>query len=174
MRRITKTAVVLAIGLAVPVLANAGNNNANLRSNFDRSSVPVQVYLPSDFNSDRNTGYLLSRAIINYNEGDTTTASMLLHRSLRSDPYNPMANYYMGLTKKKQGNYRKAVKHLKLANRVFANAPQSYAALGEVYVALGRLDDAQVLISKLDSVKGASDADIQSAKAIIQAAIARA
>ena len=172
MRHLITSATVIAASLSLSANVSA-LNNSSLRSHLDNSSAPVQTFLHSDTQSDLNTSYLLKRGIANFNEGDMTTASMLLHRSLRSDPFNPVANYYMGLTKKKQGNMKRAVRHLTYANKVFANAPQSYAVLGEVYVALGRIEDADALIGKLDSVQGAKPADVQAAKRTIQAAIAR-
>lgn len=172
MRHLKLSLIVAAATFAFPVAAQAGSN-AVVNASASHTSMPVQSYVPTELSNDLNTNHLLKRAIINYKEGNTDTAAMLLHRTLRTDGSNPVANYYMGLTKKKQGSMRTALKHLKIANAVFANAPQSYAALGEVYVELGRIDDARHLITRLDTVEGASFADVQTAKSIIQTAIER-
>lgn len=124
-----------------------------------------------------NYSYLMKRALINYNEGDYNTASRQLHKILRGQETNPVAHYYMGLTKQKMGNHRKAIKHLSYANRVFRYAPQSYAALGQAYAKAGNMEKAERVILTLNGLRQdcgehcASAEDVATAKAVIRQAM---
>ncbi len=161
---------VLAAGLCTTAAAESA-----LVSNGS-TSMPVQSYIPFNGGIDLNTNHLLKRGIANYMEGDYRTAAMLLHRALRTNPSEGFANYYMGLTKAKIGNHRDAIKYLARANRVFANAPNSYAALGQSYAELGQVDKAQKVLANLERVKTcdigcASASEVEAAKLLIKRAI---
>jgi len=140
------------------------------------AALAVTATLAGTGGVDLNSNHLLKRGIANYAEGDYSTAAMLLHRSLRGNPRDGYANYYMGLTKAKIGNNRGAIKYLAKANRVFANAPNSYAALGKAYAELGQVDKAQHVLARLEKVKVcdvscASAEDVAIARKIIKQAL---
>jgi len=142
------------------------------------TAMPVQSFIPMKGGIDLNSNHLLKRGIANYMEGDYSTAAMLLHRALRTNPSEGFANYYMGLTKAKIGNHRDAIKYLARANRVFANAPNSYVALGQSYAELGQVDKAQKVLTNLERVKTcnvgcASASEVEAAKLLIKRAIGK-
>lgn len=172
MPKIISALAALAVTAALAGTASAESALVQAQS----TSMPVQIYLPVHGGVDLNSNHLLKRGIANYAEGDYSTAAMLLHRSLRGNPHDGYANYYMGLTKAKIGNNRTAIKYLAKANRVFANAPNSYAALGKAYAELGQIDKAQRVLARLEKVKVcdvscASTEDVAIARKIIKRAL---
>lgn len=177
MRTFNKTLVLTAAAIiVVPAFAIANDvSQTNARSNFAPvTSQPVRSFNSFDgTQAGANVPHLLERTIANYEAGDYHMASMLAHRLLRSNSRNALGHYYLGLTKQKQGNMRKAERHLKIANQIFANAPQSYAALGQVYVENGKPEKAQRLLGKLDELTSANQTEVDMAKKIIITALAQ-
>lgn len=177
MKPINKTLVFTAAAMMImPAFANANEaSETNVRSNFAPvTSQPVRSFNSFDgTQAGVNVPHLLKRTIANYEAGDYHMASILAHRLLRSNSRNALGHYYLGLTKQKQGNMRKAERHLKIANQTFANAPQSYAALGQVYVENGKPEKAQKLLGKLDRLTNANQAEVDMAKNIIKTALAQ-
>ena len=170
-----KLSATLVVTVLATGLCSAATAESALVSN-GATSMPVQSYIPFNGGIDLNSNHLLKRGIANYMEGDYTTAAMLLHRALRTNPSEGFANYYMGLTKAKIGNHRAAVKYLARANRVFANAPNSYAALGQSYAQLGEVDKARRVLANLDQIKTcasgcASASEVEAARRVIKSAI---
>lgn len=174
-RSVTKTTSTIFItALCASFAMTASAESALVQSKS--APMPVQTFVPFNGSVDLNSNHLLKRGIENYTEGDYSTAAMLLHRALRGNPGDGYANYYMGLTKAKIGNNRSAVKYLARANRVFANAPNSYAALGKAYAELGQKDKAKRVLAKLDKVKVcdincASADDVAAARSVIVKAL---
>ena len=175
MRKILLKSFSVLMTVSFAATANAAGADSGFIA-AKSAPMPVQSYVPFNGSVDLNSNFLLKRGIQNYVDGDYTTAAMLLHRSLRGNPNEGFANYYMGLTKAKIGNNRGALPYLKRANKIFANAPQSYAALGEAYAKTGQLEKAQRVLTALETVKTCSincpsASDINSAKMVIKRAI---
>ncbi|MGB0906703.1 MAG: tetratricopeptide repeat protein [Maricaulaceae bacterium] len=175
-----------AAGLILASMCSVGSIAADMNedraiaspNNYVTVSRPGISFAPSGGVSwSENPSYLYERAYVNFSEGDFATASMLLRRILRTDESNAAANYLMGLTKAEQGNSRQAVRYLTIANRIFSNAPQSYAALGQAYVQNGQLDKARVVLAAVGELTTncssicASTSDIREAQHAIKTAM---
>ncbi len=69
--------------------------------------------------------------------GNYEEAQKMLEESIRLDPRNPTAHYYMGITRFYMGEYPQAEKDLRESLRLKEKNPDAHNALGLVYNQLG-------------------------------------
>lgn len=143
--------------LATPAMANVGHTT-----------------LSTGHALGENLSYQFKRGVYHYGVGDYDSASKAFGRVLRANAYDPMSNYYYGLSKQQQGNHKKAIKHLTLIHKYYQNSPQVHVALGRSLIAEGRQDDALDLLGNLEAMERAckqtcaQHGEIVTAKHILQ------
>lgn len=179
----TKSCIITVSTLAMMGVSTAALAGNASYGNQGRSSVVSSMAGTSFANHTprsfvENIPIQFERALADFNAGNYADASRNFHDILAARPADPYANYFMGLSKQKMGNHRKAIRHLSYSKKVFPNAPQVYAALGTSLVADGRHEQARGLLADLDALdRGCADAcasagDISKAKMHLRAAIA--
>lgn len=72
-----------------------------------------------------------------------------LTRVVRREPWNDDAHSLLGFAHRKGGNYQAALAHYHRALNLNPHHRQAMEYLGEAYVELGRMDEAQALLERL-------------------------
>lgn len=85
-----------------------------------------------------------------YLEGNYAAAGPVFEAEYLSNPDNAPLNQWLGVIALKEGNYLKAQKHLELASQ--KNIPEAYLYLGELYVKMYRLEDADKEFARYEKV----------------------
>lgn len=150
----------IALMAASPAFAGSqeSNRTAVLQKNVVTSMPGTSTvgYLGNGF--IENAPFQFKRGIHHFKSGNYADASQHFGRILRYSPRDPMANYYMGVSKQKLGNHRKAIRHLKFSRYMFAGVAEVHAALGQSLVAEGRIDEARKVLADIEALdRGCAD-----------------